>query len=75
MIYRQRMQETLTVDINVIHRIDELPCQLVCLFIRRMISRNLSFSLLEFNFEHKRTRQTYTRHQTLELEKEFHFSK
>nr|ACI90371.1 Hox-6a [Philodina roseola] len=31
--------------------------------------------LLEFNFEHKRTRQTYTRHQTLELEKEFHYNK
>ncbi|CAF1040299.1 unnamed protein product [Rotaria sp. Silwood1] len=29
----------------------------------------------EFNFEHKRTRQTYTRHQTLELEKEFHYTK
>ncbi|CAF0869367.1 unnamed protein product [Didymodactylos carnosus] len=28
----------------------------------------------EFNFEHKRTRQTYTRHQTLELEKEFHYT-
>ena len=30
---------------------------------------------IEFNFEHKRTRQTYTRHQTLELEKEFHFNR
>ncbi|CAF1030690.1 unnamed protein product [Adineta steineri] len=29
----------------------------------------------EFSFEHKRTRQTYTRHQTLELEKEFHYTK
>ncbi|CAF1242119.1 unnamed protein product [Rotaria magnacalcarata] len=29
----------------------------------------------ELNFEHKRTRQTYTRHQTLELEKEFHYTK
>ncbi|UJR21031.1 hypothetical protein I4U23_024131 [Adineta vaga] len=29
----------------------------------------------EFSFENKRTRQTYTRHQTLELEKEFHGSK
>lgn len=26
-------------------------------------------------FDHKRTRQTYSRHQTLELEKEFHFNK
>jgi glyceraldehyde-3-phosphate dehydrogenase/erythrose-4-phosphate dehydrogenase len=26
-------------------------------------------------YDHKRTRQTYSRHQTLELEKEFHFSK
>lgn len=32
-------------------------------------------SVLEFNLEHKRTRQTYTRHQTLELEKEFHYTK
>jgi hypothetical protein len=31
--------------------------------------------ILEFNFERKRTRQTYTRHQTLELEKEFHYNK
>jgi hypothetical protein len=31
--------------------------------------------VLEFNFENKRTRQTYTRHQTLELEKEFHYNK
>jgi hypothetical protein len=31
---------------------------------------------IEFTgFEHKRTRQTYSRHQTLELEKEFHFNK
>ncbi|CAF3421683.1 unnamed protein product [Rotaria sp. Silwood1] len=29
----------------------------------------------EINIEHKRTRQTYTRHQTLELEKEFHYTK
>ncbi|KAI0981781.1 hypothetical protein GJ496_005095 [Pomphorhynchus laevis] len=29
----------------------------------------------EFTFEHKRTRQTYTRHQTLELEKEFHYNR
>ena len=27
------------------------------------------------NGEQKRTRQTYTRHQTLELEKEFHFNR
>ena len=42
-----------------------------------MTARNhLFFSLfIEFNFEHKRTRQTYTRHQTLELEKEFHYTK
>ena len=31
--------------------------------------------VLEFNFEYKRTRQTYTRHQTLELEKEFHYTR
>ncbi|KAL7671505.1 hypothetical protein ACOME3_006401 [Neoechinorhynchus agilis] len=30
---------------------------------------------LDFGFEHKRTRQTYTRHQTLELEKEFHYNR
>nr|ACI90390.1 Hox-6c [Philodina roseola] len=31
--------------------------------------------MIKFNFEHKRTRQTYSRHQTLELEKEFHYTK
>ncbi|XP_041371618.1 homeobox protein abdominal-A homolog [Gigantopelta aegis] len=30
---------------------------------------------LEVHFEQKRTRQTYTRYQTLELEKEFHFNR
>ncbi|KAI3380888.1 hypothetical protein SNEBB_002407 [Seison nebaliae] len=35
---------------------------------------NAAFSF-EFGFEHKRTRQTYTRHQTLELEKEFHYNR
>lgn len=30
---------------------------------------------LDFGFEQKRTRQTYTRYQTLELEKEFHFNR
>ncbi|XP_076455518.1 homeobox protein Hox-B7-like [Babylonia areolata] len=29
----------------------------------------------EVHFEQKRTRQTYTRYQTLELEKEFHFNR
>jgi len=29
----------------------------------------------DFGFEQKRTRQTYTRYQTLELEKEFHFNR
>jgi len=29
----------------------------------------------EFGFEQKRTRQTYTRYQTLELEKEFHYNR
>ncbi|CAG5135860.1 unnamed protein product, partial [Candidula unifasciata] len=29
----------------------------------------------ELHFEQKRTRQTYTRYQTLELEKEFHFNR
>ena len=29
----------------------------------------------EFGYEQKRTRQTYTRYQTLELEKEFHFNR
>jgi hypothetical protein len=36
---------------------------------------NIYVCFVEFNFEHKRTRQTYTRHQTLELEKEFHSNK
>ncbi|KAK3794423.1 hypothetical protein RRG08_014497 [Elysia crispata] len=31
--------------------------------------------LAEVHFEQKRTRQTYTRYQTLELEKEFHFNR
>jgi len=31
--------------------------------------------VLDFGFEQKRTRQTYTRYQTLELEKEFHFNR
>lgn len=30
---------------------------------------------VELGIENKRTRQTYTRYQTLELEKEFHFNK
>ena len=30
---------------------------------------------VDFGFEQKRTRQTYTRYQTLELEKEFHFNR
>jgi len=30
---------------------------------------------IDFGFEQKRTRQTYTRYQTLELEKEFHFNR
>ena len=29
----------------------------------------------EFGYEQKRTRQTYTRYQTLELEKEFHYNR
>nr|APD15694.1 homeobox hox 7 [Lottia cf. kogamogai ALO-2016] len=29
----------------------------------------------DVHFEQKRTRQTYTRYQTLELEKEFHFNR
>lgn len=45
------------------------------LFYDSPLSLNNCFLLLEFNFEHKRTRQTYTRHQTLELEKEFHYNK
>ena len=35
---------------------------------------NICF-ILEFHFQRKRTRQTYTRYQTFELEKEFHYSK
>nr|KAG5696589.1 hypothetical protein BaRGS_030457 [Batillaria attramentaria] len=31
--------------------------------------------IFEVHFEQKRTRQTYTRYQTLELEKEFHFNR
>jgi len=31
--------------------------------------------VVDFGFEQKRTRQTYTRYQTLELEKEFHFNR
>jgi hypothetical protein len=42
---------------------------------RIMLPDDLLVFRLEFNFEHKRTRQTYTRHQTLELEKEFHYTK
>ena len=33
------------------------------------------FSFAEFGYEQKRTRQTYTRYQTLELEKEFHYNR
>ena len=33
------------------------------------------FSTAEFGYEQKRTRQTYTRYQTLELEKEFHYNR
>ncbi len=33
------------------------------------------FLLPEFGYEQKRTRQTYTRYQTLELEKEFHYNR
>lgn len=33
------------------------------------------FSFADVTYEQKRTRQTYTRHQTLELEKEFHFNR
>ncbi|CAF0763262.1 unnamed protein product [Brachionus calyciflorus] len=37
---------------------------------------NVSSKTSKFtNYDHKRTRQTYSRHQTLELEKEFHFNK
>lgn len=32
-------------------------------------------SFPEFGYEQKRTRQTYTRYQTLELEKEFHYNR
>ena len=35
----------------------------------------LSFLFADFGFEQKRTRQTYTRYQTLELEKEFHYNR
>ena len=31
--------------------------------------------LADFGYEQKRTRQTYTRYQTLELEKEFHYNR
>ncbi|KAL8570948.1 Homeobox protein Hox-A7 [Nucella lapillus] len=34
-----------------------------------------SNQMTEVHFEQKRTRQTYTRYQTLELEKEFHFNR
>jgi len=38
-----------------------------CLFVWGVVA--------DFGFEQKRTRQTYTRYQTLELEKEFHFNR
>lgn len=34
-----------------------------------------SFFPAEITYEQKRTRQTYTRYQTLELEKEFHYNR
>lgn len=39
-------------------------------------SKNILIPLFaDVHFETKRTRQTYTRHQTLELEKEFHYNR
>ena len=35
----------------------------------------MTVDVVDFGFEQKRTRQTYTRYQTLELEKEFHFNR
>jgi hypothetical protein len=35
----------------------------------------LSFFFTEFNSEHRRSRTNHTRHQILELEKEFHYTK
>jgi hypothetical protein len=47
----------------------------ITLFVYDYYQVILFFVFIEFSFEPKRTRQTYTRHQTLELEKEFHYTK
>src|SRR5699024_3496982 len=44
-------------------------------FDRHLINRDYFHPLLDSGQGPKRTRQTYTRYQTLELEKEFHFNR
>jgi len=48
---------------------------LLQLLMMTMIGCVLYRVAVDFGFEQKRTRQTYTRYQTLELEKEFHFNR
>lgn len=43
--------------------------------LRKSLYYVSSFVFPDFGFEQKRTRQTYTRYQTLELEKEFHYNR
>ena len=54
------------------------PCPLVAwchLWMNAPLLKNENLNFLNFFSERKRGRQTYTRYQTLELEKEFHFNR
>ena len=48
---------------------------MMILFVYNYYSKFFYVILIEYSFETKRTRQTYTRHQAFELEKEFFYTK
>jgi len=52
-----------------------LQMLLMLMLMMLMIGLINDDDVVDFGFEQKRTRQTYTRYQTLELEKEFHFNR
>ncbi|XP_023848656.1 homeobox protein Hox-B6b [Salvelinus sp. IW2-2015] len=67
----QRRSECLEQNVNITTAVDDKSSSLLYPWMQRMNS----FAAGAFGSSGRRGRQTYTRYQTLELEKEFHFNR